>query len=178
MRGADMAGDHVVYGMTGAALLGRLLRSSGKTLAVAESCTGGLLAGAVTAVPGSSEYFLGGVVAYHNAVKTRLLGVASALIESHGAVSAEVAAEMAQGALKRFCADVSIAVTGVAGPGGGSRAKPVGTVWIAVAVRGEGVRYSHRFRFSGDRGKIRREAVRSSLAAAAKVLSGEREAGR
>ena len=161
-----------------AALLGRLLRSSGRMLAVAESCTAGLLAGAITAVPGSSEYFLGGVVAYHNTVKTRLLGVASGLIESRGAVSAEVAHAMAQGALKRFSADVSIAVTGVAGPGGGSRAKPAGTVWVAVAVRGEGVRYSHRFRFRGDREKVRREAVRSSLAAAADVLSGKREGGR
>jgi len=158
-----------------AMLLGRLLRSSDKTLAVAESCTGGLLAGAITDVPGSSEYFLGGVVAYHNAVKTRSLGVPSGLIESCGAVSAEVVAAMAEGALKRFSADISIAVTGIAGPGGGSREKPAGTVWVAVAVRGEGVRYSHRFRFRGDRVRVRRETVRSSLLAASKVLSGKRE---
>ena len=158
-----------------AVLLGRLLRSSGKTLAVAESCTGGLLAGAITDVPGSSEYFLGGVTAYHNTVKTRLLGVPSSLIESCGAVSAEVVEAMAKGALKRFSADVSIAVTGVAGPGGGSREKPAGTVWVAVAVRGEGVRYSHLFRFRGDRIKVRRETVRSSLAAVSEILSGKRE---
>ena len=156
-----------------AALLGRLLGPVGKTLSVAESCTGGLLAGAITSVPGSSEYFLGGVVAYHNAVKTRSLGVPARLIESHGAVSAEVAAAMAVGALRRFSADVSIATTGVAGPGGGSRGKPVGTVWVAVAVRGEGVRYLHRFLFRGDRGKVRRDTVRSSLAAASSVLSGK-----
>jgi nicotinamide-nucleotide amidase len=94
------------------------------------------------------------------------------MIESFGAVSAEVVAAMAEGALKRFSADVSIAVTGVAGPGGGSRAKPAGTVWVAVAFRGEGVRFLHRFRFCGDRGKVRQDAVRSSLAAATEVLSG------
>jgi PncC family amidohydrolase len=158
--------------LTGAAsLLGRLLRSKGMTLAVAESCTGGLLASALTAVPGSSEYFLGGMVAYHNDVKTKALDVPARLIESHGAVSAEVAAAMAEGALERFSADMSISTTGIAGPGGGSREKPAGTVWVAVAVRGEGVRYSHRFRFRGDRGKVRRDTVRASLAAASRLLS-------
>jgi len=160
-----------------ASLLGGLLRSSGKTLAVAESCTGGLLAGAITAIPGSSDYFLGGVVAYHNAAKTGALGVPPRLIDSHGAVSAQVAEAMADGVLERFSADVSIATTGIAGPGGGSRGKPVGTVWVAVAVRG-GVRYSHRFRFPGDRGKVRRETVRASLAAAAGLLSGKEEGDR
>jgi PncC family amidohydrolase len=160
-----------------ASLLGDLLRTSGKTLAVAESCTGGLLAGAITSVPGSSEYFLGGVVAYHNGVKTSALGVPPRLIASHGAVSGPVAEAMAEGALERFSADVSIATTGIAGPGGGSREKPAGTVWVAVAVRG-GVRYSHRFRFPGDRGKVRREAVRASLAVAAESLSGKKEGKR
>jgi nicotinamide-nucleotide amidase len=153
-------------------LLGERLRSSGKTLAVAESCTGGLLAGAVTSIPGSSDYFVGGIVAYRNAVKTDALGVPPRLIESRGAVSGEVAIAMAEGALERFSADVSIATTGVAGPGGGSREKPRGTVWVAVAVRG-GVRYSHRFRFRGDRGKVRRETVLASLAAASELLSGK-----
>jgi PncC family amidohydrolase len=156
-----------------ASLLGDLLRSSGRTLAVAESCTGGLLAGAITSVPGSSDYFLGGVVAYHDAVKTIALGVPSRLIESCGAVSGEVALSMAEGALERLSADVAIATTGVAGPGGGSREKPTGTVWVAVAVRG-GDRYSHRFRFRGDRGKVRRDAVRASLAGAAEMLLGKR----
>jgi len=155
-----------------AARLGRLLRKSGKTLAVAESCTGGLLAGAVTAVPGSSGYFLGGVVAYSNDVKSFTLGVLPALIAAHGAVSAQVAEAMAEGALERLGADVSIATTGVAGPGGGSREKPAGTVWVAVAVRG-GVRYSHRFRFRGDRAKVRRDTVRACLAAASETLSGK-----
>jgi PncC family amidohydrolase len=152
-----------------AARLGEILRSSGRTLAVAESCTGGLLAGAVTGVPGSSDYFLGGVVAYHNAVKSDSLGVPERLIAACGAVSAEVALSMAEGARERFRADVSIATTGVAGPGGGSRAKPAGTVWIAVAV-GTGDRYSHRYRFRGDRAKVRRDAVRAALEAAAQLL--------
>jgi len=153
-------------------LLGERLRSSGKTLAVAESCTGGLLAGAVTSIPGSSDYFVGGIVAYRNAVKTDALGVPSRLIASRGAVSGEVALAMAEGALERFSADMSIATTGVAGPGGGSREKPRGTVWVAVALRG-GVRYSHRFRFRGDREKVRRETVLASLAAASELLSGK-----
>ncbi|MBP2673641.1 MAG: hypothetical protein H6Q84_481 [Deltaproteobacteria bacterium] len=155
-----------------ASRLGGLLRSSGKTLAVAESCTGGLLAGAITAVPGSSDYFLGGVVAYHDDVKKGALGVPTRLLETHGAVSSEVAAAMAEGVLERFPTDVSIATTGVAGPGGGSLEKPVGTVWVAVAFR-DGVRYSHRFRFRGDRGKVRRETVRACLAVAAELLSGK-----
>jgi len=157
-----------------AARLGALLRESGKTLAVAESCTGGLLAGAVTSVPGSSDYFLGGVVAYRDAVKSGVLGVPVRLIVAHGAVSGEVAGAMADGALERLAADVSIATTGVAGPGGGSRQKPAGTVWIAVAFR-DGGRYSHRFRFRGDRSKVRRETVLASLKAAASLLSGERQ---
>jgi PncC family amidohydrolase len=141
---------------------------------VAESCTGGLLAGAITAVPGSSDYFLGGVVAYHNGAKSAALGVPPRLIESRGAVSAEVASAMAEGALDRFRADVSIATTGIAGPGGGSREKPVGTVWVAVVIRG-GVRYSHRFRFRGDRGKVRRDTVRAAIAAASGLLSGKED---
>ncbi|MEW6720032.1 MAG: nicotinamide-nucleotide amidohydrolase family protein [Thermodesulfobacteriota bacterium] len=164
----------MAYRVTDAASarLGKLLRESGKKLAVAESCTGGLLAGAITAVPGSSDYFLGGVVAYHNGVKTAALGVPPGLIDSRGAVSAEVASAMAEGVLDRFPADVSIATTGVAGPGGGSRGKPVGTVWVAVALRG-GVRYSHRFRFRGDRGKVRRDTVRAAIAAASGLLTGK-----
>jgi PncC family amidohydrolase len=154
--------------------LAEALLASGKTLAVAESCTGGLLAGAVTALPGSSRYFLGGVVAYHNAVKTRVLGVPAGLVEECGAVSRAVALAMAEGALSRFSADVSIATTGVAGPGGGTRGKPVGTVWVAVAVRG-GVRYAHRFRFPGDRRGVRREAVRTGLAVAAELVAADGE---
>jgi PncC family amidohydrolase len=150
--------------------LGELLIASGKTLAVAESCTGGLLAGAITAVPGSSRYFLGGVVAYHNDVKTGALGVPPPLVAEHGAVSGEVALAMAEGVLARIGADVGIATTGVAGPGGGTRGKPVGTVWVAVADR-RGVRRAHRHRFGGDRGEVRRATVRAALEAAVSLLS-------
>ncbi len=150
--------------------LGALLVASGKTLAVAESCTGGLLAGAITAVPGSSLYFRGGVVAYHNDVKSGALGVPADLVDARGAVSAEVALAMAEGAIARMGADVAIATTGVAGPGGGTRGKPVGTVWIAVADR-QGVRRAHRHRFAGDRGKVRRATVRAALEAAISLLA-------
>lgn len=157
-----------------AKLLGAALSASGKTVAVAESCTGGLLGGAITSIPGSSRYFSGGVLAYGNAAKTSLLAVPPDLISAHGAVSREVALAMAEGVLSLFRADLSIAVTGVAGPGGGSRGKPVGTVWVAVVAPG-GVRYAHRFRFSGDREAVRRETVRASLGAAVDVLRSEPE---
>jgi len=144
------------------------LSASGKTVAVAESCTGGLLGGAITSIPGSSRYFSGGVLAYGNAAKTSLLAVPPDLISAHGALA------MAEGVLSLFRADLSIAVTGVAGPGGGSRGKPVGTIWVAVVAPG-GVRYAHRFRFSGDREAVRRETVRASLGAAVDVLRSEPE---
>jgi len=151
--------------------LAALLLASGETVAVAESCTGGLLAGAITALPGSSRYFLGGVVAYHDSVKEETLGVPSSLIKAHGAVSGEVALAMAEGALARTEADVAIATTGIAGPGGGTRGKPVGTVWVAVANR-RGVRQANRHRFGGDREKVRRATVRAALDAAVSLLSG------
>jgi nicotinamide-nucleotide amidase len=155
-----------------AGLLGAALFASGKTVAVAESCTGGLLGGAITSIPGSSLYFSGGVVAYGNPEKISLLAVSPRLIAARGAVSREVALAMAEGALSLFRTDLAIAVTGVAGPGGGSRGKPVGTVWVAV-VTGDGVRYAHRFRFPGGREAVRRETVRASLRAAIDVLGSE-----
>ena len=159
-----------------AKLLGAALSSSGKTVAVAESCTGGLLGGAITSIPGSSRYFSGGILAYANSVKTSLLAVPPGLIAARGAVSRDVALAMAEGVLSRFPADLAIAVTGVAGPGGGSRGKPVGTVWVAVATLG-GVRYAHRFRFSGGREAVRRETVRASLGAAIGVLRSDAAKG-
>jgi PncC family amidohydrolase len=152
--------------------LGTALSASGKTVAVAESCTGGLLGGAITAIPGSSRYFSGGVLAYGNSAKISLLSVPPDLIASRGAVSREVALAMADGVRSLFLADLAIAVTGVAGPGGGSRGKPVGTVWVAV-VTPAGVRYAHRFRFPGGREAVRRETVRASLGAAIDVLKPE-----
>jgi nicotinamide-nucleotide amidase len=157
-----------------AKLLGAALSASGKTIAVAESCTGGLLGGAITSIPGSSRYFSGGVLVYRDSAKISLLAVPPDLIAARGAVSREVALAMAEGVLFRFLADLAIAVTGVAGPGGGSRGKPVGTVWVAVVTPG-GVRYAHRFRFSGGREAVRRESVRASLRAAIDVLRSEGE---
>jgi len=157
--------------------LGDLLAASGRTLSVAESCTGGLIAGAITSVPGSSGYFPGGVVAYRNSAKTSLLDVPPGLIAAHGAVSREVALAMAEGSLSRFGADLAIAVTGVAGPGGGSRGKPVGTVWVAVVAR-DGVRHAHRFRFHGDRDAVRWETVRVALDSAIAVLQAESVEGK
>ncbi|MCH9733146.1 MAG: nicotinamide-nucleotide amidohydrolase family protein, partial [Actinomycetia bacterium] len=108
----------------------------GRTIATAESCTAGLLAARLTERPGSSAYVAGGVVTYSNAAKAELLGVDSALIELHGAVSEPVADAMAQGALRRFGADTAVAITGIAGPGGGTATKPVGTVCFSVALAG------------------------------------------
>ena len=159
-----------------AKLLGAALSASGRTLAVADSCTGGLLGGAITSIPGSSRYFSGGVVTYGNSAKVSILGVPPDLIAARGAVSREVALSMAEGVLSLFRADLAIAVTGVAGPGGGSRGKPAGTVWVAVVASG-GVRFAHRFRFPGGREAVRRETVKASLAAAIDVLRSEAAVG-
>ena len=115
------------------AALGAALTARGEMLATAESCTGGMIAAACTDRAGSSDWFERGFVTYSNAAKTQMLGVDPALIATHGAVSAEVAAAMATGALARSAADWSVAVTGIAGPGGATPGKPVGTVWIAMA---------------------------------------------
>ena len=115
------------------AVVVRLLTGRKQTLALAESCTGGAIANRVTNVPGASAIFLGGVVAYSNEVKQKFLGVRAETLKQHGAVSEAVAREMAEGARKKFGADFAIAVTGIAGPGGGTKDKPVGTVFIALA---------------------------------------------
>lgn len=139
----------------------------GVTVAVAESCTGGLVADAITDVAGSSAYFAGGVVSYGNAAKESLLDVPSDVLAAHGAVSAQVARAMAIGARQHFHADVAAAVTGIAGPGGGSEAKPVGLTYVAVADEaGVDVR---RYLWSGDRA-----ANKASSAAAVLELLAER----
>lgn len=151
--------------------LARVLRARGRTLAVAESCTGGGIAASITDVPGVSECFLGGIVAYQNEAKTRLLGVDSELLSRHGAVSDAVAGAMARGVCSVFGADLGIATTGIAGPGGGSDRKPVGLVFIAIA--GEGHAEVHRRQFSGDRDEVRQHAVRCALALAADFVENE-----
>ena len=115
--------------------VGRMLRDRGLTLAVAESCTGGLICHRLTQVPGCSGYFLGGAIAYSNAVKIALLGVAAKTLARDGAVSRRTAREMARGARRAFEADAAVAVTGIAGPGGGSKAKPVGLVYLPFTSR-------------------------------------------
>ena len=115
--------------------LGALLKRHGRTLSTAESCTGGMVAKVITDVPGSSGYFMGGIVSYSDEAKTKLLRVERVLIENHGAVSKEVAGAMARGVQGLMRTDCAIAVTGIAGPGGGTEQKPVGLVYIAVADR-------------------------------------------
>jgi nicotinamide-nucleotide amidase len=138
-----------------------LLRERGLTLATAESCTGGLVGARLTDVPGSSDVYVGGVVAYADQMKRDQLGVPSEVLASHGAVSAETAAAMAEGARTRLGADVAVSVTGIAGPGGGSEEKPVGLVHLhAVGPAGE---LSRRFDFPGDRETIRRRATVGAL---------------
>lgn len=142
--------------------LARDLKARGLMMATAESCTGGLIAGACTEVSGSSEWFERGFVTYSNAAKHELLGVPTALIDQHGAVSEPVAYAMAEGALAHSPAQLAVAVTGVAGPTGGSAEKPVGTVWFGWATP-EGVFTEHQ-RFDGDRAAVRQATVRHALA--------------
>jgi nicotinamide-nucleotide amidase len=137
-----------------AAKLVQHCRTKGRTLATAESCTGGMVAAAITSVPGSSAAFDRGFVTYSNEAKSELLGVPPALIDSVGAVSEEVARHMAQGAKQRAGVDVAVSVTGVAGPDGGSPEKPVGTVWFGLAAA-DGQVFAHRRLFPGDRQAIR-----------------------
>lgn len=155
-----------------AARLGRELAAKGWTLAVAESCTGGALSAAITSVPGSSAYFLGGVVAYHNSAKARELEVPEELIGTSGAVSEEVALAMAEGVRRRFGARIGVAVTGVAGPGGGTAEKPVGTVCLGISAGA--VRYPGRRRFPGDRESVRRQSVEWALVELLGLVPGER----
>jgi PncC family amidohydrolase len=131
------------------------------TVAVAESCTGGLLGDLLTDVPGASAWFAGGIVAYSNEAKSRLLGVAPEVIAAHGAVSAQVAQAMARGARDRFCCQVSLAVTGIAGPGGGSAAKPVGLTYVALA--GASGEQARRFHWSGDRRANKEASAEAAL---------------
>lgn len=142
-------------------------RSRALTLAVAESCTGGMLGERITNVPGSSDVFLGGVIAYHNDIKRDALGVRQKELETFGAVSEQVALQMAAGVRERMGADIGVAITGIAGPGGGSVEKPVGLVWIAVHA-GEGT--ARRLHAGGDRAEIRQRAVQAALEMVRRML--------
>lgn len=141
--------------------LGRELLRRGLRCATAESCTGGMIGAMLTAVPGSSAWYAGGIVSYANDVKERLLGVSRSDLESCGAVSAPVVRQMALGACSAAGADAAMAVSGVAGPGGGTEEKPVGTVWIGWALQGDV--HACVFHFPGGRGDIRRQAARRAI---------------
>lgn len=155
-----------------AATVGELAAARGVLLATAESCTGGLVAGALTAVAGSSAWFVGGVVAYANAVKERLLGVDPAILAAHGAVSGPCVAAMAQGVARLLGASAAVAVSGIAGPGGGTPSKPVGLVWLGWWL--EGAAETRSFRFAGDRAAVRWAAVDAALAGLVAMLQDSR----
>jgi nicotinamide-nucleotide amidase len=163
-----------VFGADRTSLAGavhELLQARGQTIAVAESCTGGRIAAAMTAVPGSSQSFLGGIVAYDNAVKIEELGVSEQTLEQYGAVSEETAREMARGARQRLDASVAISTTGIAGPDGGTAEKPVGLVWFGIDS-GDEIQ-SLSFNFRGDRDAIQRRATVMALGLVWRLLSRE-----
>ncbi|CAM3809172.1 CinA family protein [Parendozoicomonas haliclonae] len=142
--------------------VGKALAAAGQMLVSAESCTGGGIMKIMTDIPGSSGWCEGGFITYTNRAKQRFLGVPEATLESCGAVSRETVEAMAQGALERSDATISVAVSGIAGPDGGSDQKPVGTVWLAWAQRGQGVR-SECCLFTGDRETVRRQTINRAL---------------
>ena len=153
------------------AQMGIILRARGFKIAFAESCTGGMLSNRVTNVPGSSEYFLGSLVAYAYEAKANLLGVAWETLNTHGAVSRETVLEMARGAQRGFRADIAASISGIAGPGGGTPTKPVGTVWLAlVTPEGEWTRLFH---FSGSREEIKAASADAALQFVLDYLEGE-----
>jgi len=159
----DALGAHV-YGegdVTLEEIVGKMLRQKGWWLALAESCTGGAIAARITRIPGSSEYFKSSIVSYSNESKVRFLGVRQTTLDEHGAVSRETALEMAAGALRANAADITLSTTGVAGPGGGSAEKPVGTVWMGLARR-DGSE-AKLFKFSGDRERVIHGGAQAAL---------------
>lgn len=141
--------------------LSDLLSRHQLTLSTAESCTGGGIGDVLTAIAGSSLWFLGGIISYSEQAKQTLLGVPKSVLSEHGVVSEAVVCQMAEGACAALCSDVSIAVTGIAGPSGGSTDNPVGTVWIGWCIHGSTT--AHRFQFAGDRAQVRQQAIECGL---------------
>lgn len=139
----------------------KALKEKGLHVATAESCTGGMVSAAITSVSGSSEVFDGGVVSYANEIKHRILGVKEETLATHGAVSEECAREMAEGVRRLMGADIGISLTGIAGPGGGTAEKPVGTVYLGVSHKNEN--YALRLSLPGDRERVREESVKAAL---------------
>jgi nicotinamide-nucleotide amidase len=170
----DRAGRYV-YGIDGDSydvLVGKLLRERGLTLAVAESCTAGMLGAALTNMPGSSAYFLGGVQCYSNEAKINIVGVNAETLREHGAVSAEVASELATRVREKFQSDIGIAITGISGPDGGTPEKPVGTVWVALSRKNAGTPEAHKYMTGTDRAVNRERAVMAALQLVLKHISG------
>ena len=148
--------------------IGTLLKVNGCKLALAESCTGGLIGHRITNIPGSSEYYLGSVTAYAYEAKERLLGVQHNTLTQHGAVSEETALEMARGVRQALAADIGMSVTGIAGPGGGLPLKPVGTVWVGLSTpSGE---WAVRLLFEGSRLQVKKQAAEQALLLLAKYI--------
>lgn len=143
-------------------LLGELLRKQGLRLAIAESCTGGLIGHRITNVPGSSDYYLGSITAYANEAKVRLLGVRCETIDRHGAVSQEIVLEMCKGVRSVLNADIGLAITGIAGPGGGTPDKPVGLTWIAIST--SSFQQAWQYTWQGDRLAVKQQSAEKSLA--------------
>lgn len=171
-RTRAVAGDRSLVGRVAASL-----KETGGSLALAESCTGGLVCKLLTDLPGSSAFLLGGVVAYANEAKVRLLGVPAGVLACHGAVSAAVVEAMARGAAQAFGALYAAAISGIAGPDGGTPDKPVGTVWVAACGPGDDVE-SRSFLFAGDRARVREQAaLQALLMVVGRVRSQVRQAG-
>lgn len=156
--------------------VGKALKTRAMMLATAESCTGGWVGEAVTAVPGSSDWFDRGFITYSNEAKQEMLGVSAATLEMHGAVSEQTVREMASGALKNSRAQAALAISGIAGPGGGTAEKPVGTVWIAWAFA-KGAVASEKRVFAGDRREVRQQAVERALHGLLECLEKGRDEG-
>jgi nicotinamide-nucleotide amidase len=152
-------------------LIGKILTDRGFTISVAESCTGGLIGSMITDVPGSSRYFLGGIIAYSNQSKMEILNVSSRTITEHGAVSNQTVREMAGGIKRLFNSHLGLAVTGIAGPEGGSREKPVGTIFIGLAA--EERIFTAGYRLHGTRGEIKQETARTALDYLRRYLNGD-----
>lgn len=151
-------------------IIGEKLRARGLRLAVAESCTGGLVGHRITNVPGSSTYYVGSVTVYAYEAKVRLLGVTWETLENHGAVSPETVTEMARGVRRGLASDVGIAVSGIAGPGGGTPEKPVGLVWMAVSAP-DGA-WTRHFNFKGERLAVKEQAAKEALQLGIDYLDG------
>lgn len=152
-------------------ILGALLRKKGLRLATAESCTGGLIGHRITNVPGSSTYYIGGVISYAYEAKVRLLGVQWETLERHGAVSRETVLEMAQGVRRLLAADIGLSVSGIAGPGGATPEKPVGFTWIGISAPNVAEAWS--FQFAGERIRVKEQAAEQALRRVVEYLRSE-----